>query len=140
VALICRQIIRKNLFDGVLVIGIPAHAALRIKHWYRLERLWLFRAQPVIAKLTKPQDLILTNTAEYPVLLYYLDRYGFTKDFDEASIADIEGFKKRGAGYFLTPVEGSWARHPEWAAYFSRHARLLEADKDFLFYSLNPDN
>lgn len=123
-------------FLAVLIIGIPVHAALRIKHWYRVERTYLFRAQPIVAAHTGPNDLLLTNTRETPVLLYYLDRYGFTVDLDHASPAEVDALLRQGPKLFITPVEGSWTRHPEWADFFAQRGRLLQQDPEYLLYEL----
>jgi len=121
---------------ATLILGIPVHAALRIKHWYRVERAYLFRAQPIVAAHTGPGDLILTNTRETPVLLYYLDRYGFAVDLDHARPAEVDALLRQGPKLFVTPIEGSWTRHPEWADFFAKRGRLLQKDPDYLIYEL----
>jgi len=52
-------------FLAVLVLGIPLHAGLRIKHWYRLEYPWVDQAREVIAGVSRPDDLVITNTGEH---------------------------------------------------------------------------
>ena len=123
---------------AILVLGIPVHAAFRIKHWYRVERTYLFRAQPIMAARTGLEDLVLTNTRETPVLLYYLDRYGFTVDLDHANTAEVDALLREGPKLFITPVEGSWTRHPEWAAFFAKRGRLIQEDPEYLIYDLRP--
>jgi 4-amino-4-deoxy-L-arabinose transferase-like glycosyltransferase len=124
----------RRLLAVILTLGIPIHAGFRIAHWYRLERLYLLRAAPRVQALSRPDDLFLTNTAEIPVLLYFLDRTGWARDLDEATPEDIEAMRARGVRFFFTPTAGSWTRHPQWNDYFRRHARLLDADPDYLLY------
>jgi len=121
----------------ILVIGIPLHAALRIKHWYRLERLWLFQAHDVLARISQPDDLVFTATAEHPVLLYYLDHYGYAADLNTASPQDIDRELAQGARWAVVPTEGAWTAHPEWAAFFARRGRLVYQDPEFLIYQLS---
>ncbi len=120
----------------VLVLAIPIHAGFRIKHWYRVERQWLFRARDVVARVSTPKDLWITNTAEDPVLLYYIDRYGFSVDCGDKGLTRMAGFKIRGAKFFLTPTEGNWSKHPEFAAYFNKTAKLLHTDPEFVIYQI----
>jgi hypothetical protein len=120
----------------ILILGIPLHAGLRIKHWYRWEYPWVFEAREKIAKLSQPDDLVITNTREHPVLLYYLDRYGFAPDLGGTGLDVLKTYRAKGARLFLTPVDETWIHHPEWNAYFKTHARLLEQTPDYLIYSL----
>ncbi len=121
---------------GILVLGIPVHAGLRIAHWYRWEYPWVFEARQVIAKLSGPEELVITNAREHPVLLYYIDRYGFSPDLGEVGFDALAGYQAKGAHLFLTPTDESWARHPEWKTYFAKHARLLHEDPRFRVYRL----
>lgn len=118
------------------VIGIPLHTALRIKHWYRWEYPWVFQAREVVGRMTAPEDLLITQTHEHPVLLYYLDRYGFAPALEETGLAVIPGYRALGARFFLTPVAENWETRPEWAAYFNAKGRLLYRDPDYLLYRL----
>jgi hypothetical protein len=98
----------------ILVLGIPLHAALRIAHWYSIDQAYLFRAKPVLNSFAKPDDLIYTNSREIPVLLYYLDHYGYS---------------------------GEWrylSSHPEWAAELRRRgAKCVVSDLDYVIYQLH---
>src|SRR5439155_7330705 len=102
-----------RLVMALLILGIPLHAGLRIVHWYRWEYPWAFEAQKKIAENSRPDDLIITNSREHPVLLYYLDHYGFSPDLEETGLDVLAGYRARGARLFLTPADESWARHPE---------------------------
>ncbi len=127
----------QRVLVAILVLGIPLHAALRIKHWYRVERTYLFRAQPLVNKWSGPNDLVLTNTLEVPVLLYYIDRNGYAVDLVAASAADIQNRLTPAVRLFLTPTEGSWSEHPEWARFFAEHGQLISDDPEYCLYRLN---
>ncbi|MFA5975325.1 MAG: glycosyltransferase family 39 protein [Elusimicrobiota bacterium] len=121
----------------LLILGIPVHAALRIKHWYRLERLWLYPAHDLLQRISHPGDLVLTNTRETPVLLYYIDRCGYCVNLDTASQVEVDQWLPK-VRFFLTPVEGSWTRHPEWAAFFEKRARRIRSDPEYCLYEVRP--
>ncbi len=121
----------------VLVLGIPIHTAFRIKHWYELEYPWVFQAREKIAALTTPQELIITNTREHPVLLYHLNRYGYAPELEETGLDVLKDYRIQGARIFLTPTAESWQRNPDFATFFEKHAKLLHTDPDYLIYRLN---
>jgi 4-amino-4-deoxy-L-arabinose transferase-like glycosyltransferase len=119
----------------LLVIGVPVHAALRIKHWYRLDRLWVFRARGVVARLSQPDDLVITNSPGIgPTINYHIDRYGWGVNLEDNGVSQIQMYRTQGARFFLTAVDPSWLQHPEWTTYFSQHAKLLYQDPEFLIY------
>jgi len=123
---------------GILVVGIPLHAALRIAHWYTLERLWLFDARRTLSNLSQPQDLVLTNTAEHPVLLYYLNHYGYAAALEEKTPADIDSILEHNVRFFVTPKEKRWEDHPEWRTYFETKGICVVEKPDYLIYQLRP--
>jgi 4-amino-4-deoxy-L-arabinose transferase-like glycosyltransferase len=120
----------------VLIAGIPVHAGLRIAHWYRWEYPWVFDARQKAAAHSGPNDLVITNTREHPVLLYYLDRYGFAPDLEETTTGVIPLYRSRGARLFITPADESWARHPELKAYFDARGTQVEQTPDYRIYVL----
>jgi hypothetical protein len=122
----------------ILVAGIPLHSALRIAHWYTLERLWVFDAKVRLNMISRPNDLVLTNTAEHPVLLYYLDRYGYAQALEQTTPAAINDILNRNVRFFITPREERWEANPEWHAYFSRRGYTVVEKPDYLIYLLNP--
>jgi hypothetical protein len=81
---------------------------------------------------------VITNTREHPVLLYYINRYGFSPDLEETGLSVMDSYRAAGARFFLTPTGEAWSRHPEWAAYFGQNARLVHLDIDYLLFELNP--
>jgi hypothetical protein len=118
----------------VLALAVPVHAALRIKHWYRLERSYLFRAHEVFQTISRPKDLVFTNTPEGPVLLYYIDRSGYSGDLGDLGWGALGIYRARGVRFFLTPIEGSWSVHPQWAREILAQASLVHRDHEYLIY------
>jgi hypothetical protein len=120
----------------LLIIGMPIHTALRIRHWYKLEYPWVSEARAIVAKYAQPNELIITNTAEHPVLLYHLDRYGFAPDLEETGLDVVKTYRAQGARVFFTPTYENWARVPALKDYFDRNARLVYSNPNFLIYLL----
>ncbi len=126
----------RKLAFWILIISIPLHAGLRIKHWYRLERGWLFRAREVVAKLSRPQDLILPITTEPPVLLYYIDRYGYAMNLKATASQDIEQRRCQDARFVLVPTDTRWSDYPRWAESLVQRGRLIHRDPEFVLYEV----
>jgi hypothetical protein len=122
---------------ALLIIGIPIHTALRIKHWYRLEYPWVFEARDVLAHYSGRGDLVITNSSEHPVLLYHLHRYGFSPALEELGLDVLQTYRANGARLFLTPADEGWGRHPEWKAWVDQRAELLHQTPDYLLYRLH---
>lgn len=118
----------------VLVAAVPVHSVLRVKHWYRTERLFVFEAKKTIDALGRPDDLVLTVTKELPVYLYYLDRRGWAAHLPEHSTASMDALIAKGARWALIPIEDAWRNHSQWSHYFTRRGRLTRAETDFLLY------
>lgn len=110
---------------GVLIIGIPVHAALRIKEWYRVEYPYLTEARQILAKVSRPEDLVLVVTHEVAVPLYYVDRYGYGMEPGNWQPADLDAMIRRGVRFVLIPIEDNAKRLPDlFAAMASRGTRL----------------
>jgi len=120
----------------ILLIGIPVHAGFRIQHWYHIERTYLFRAEPVLAQISRPNDLVVTLTRESPVMLYYLNRYGYFGELPYLTPQGMDELLSRDVRFVVVPVDEHWTSRPEWATYFRRKARLAHADPEFLIYEL----
>jgi hypothetical protein len=120
----------------ILLIGIPIHTLLRIHQWYRIERTYLFRAHDELARRGKPDDLILTNTSEHPVLLYYLDRYGFAMPFEQSTPGQVDQTLARGVRFVLTPKEPRWTDHPEWQAFLEKRGSRVVDDPEYQLYEI----
>ncbi len=124
-----------RLLAVLLVLAIPSHAALRIRHWYTVERTYLFRAREVVAQISQPQDLFFTNTDEHPVLLYYIDRYGYVGRMNSMTREQqVDALSK--VRFALTPVDDLWKENSDWAAFLNRQGKLIHADTDYLIYEI----
>ena len=121
----------------VLVLGIPAHAALRIKHWYRLDYPYLSHVRETLSRVARPEDLILVATHEKPVHLYYLDRYGYSVGPATWTPATVDAFVARGARFVLVPLEDNPRRLAEWRTYLSGKGRVVEENQDYWLYRMD---
>lgn len=98
---------RKRALAGVLLLalGVPLHAALRVKHWYRLSHSFLLGLAPAVARLSGPGDLFLCNERASSLYLFYIRRRGWSWDLEEAGTArlgEVDAVIRRGARFFLT--------------------------------------
>lgn len=106
---------RRNLaFAGLtfLLIAIPAHSALRIGHWYGQGFAYLEGAGKAAAAVSAPEDLFFTNCQAASVLLYYLDRRGWTYELDkDPGLADgiVEEHIAKGARFIASEKRGLFA-------------------------------
>ncbi|MCM2303271.1 MAG: glycosyltransferase family 39 protein [Elusimicrobia bacterium] len=75
---------RALAFSGLalLVLAIPAHSALRISHWYRQGFEFVAGAGKAAAAVSAGDDPFLTNCQASSVLLYYLNRRGWSGELD----------------------------------------------------------
>lgn len=97
---------------AVLAVSVPVHAALRIPHWYRQGFSFVGRAAEGAAAVSSRDDLFLTNCMASSVLLYYLDRRGWSDELDShPAIADakIEEFRAKGAVFIASEKKGLFA-------------------------------
>ncbi len=117
-----------------LLLSIPIHAALRIKHWYRLDEKWVLRAALQAAKISTPQDLFYINSSNQPFHLYHLKRKGWVRPIESMSDLDLR-LLPQVARFYLTPNYADWNAHQ---VYFKEHFKLLVEDPDFLIYDLRP--
>jgi 4-amino-4-deoxy-L-arabinose transferase-like glycosyltransferase len=74
----------------LLVISVPVHAALRIRHWYHNGYPYLNHAGEAAAAVSKPADLFVCNERTSSVFLYYLDRKGWAWSVKEAGVQKSE--------------------------------------------------
>lgn len=105
-----------------LLVAIPAHSALRISHWYRQGYEYLEGAGKAAAAVSAPEDLFFTNCQASSVLLYYLDRRGWSSEFkfeDPARLDDLlRMYHQKGARFvasekrelFAEPDGAMWKR------------------------------
>jgi hypothetical protein len=120
---------------ALFVSAIPVHSFFRIAHWYKPDNAWVFRAHDALIAISAPDDLILVNTNEPPVFIYYLDRYGYTVDLETAEAVDPD--KMQAARFFVTPLRGRWSRDSKWPDYFSRNGQRVHQDPEFEIFKLN---
>ncbi len=88
---------------SLLIVSVPAHCALRIKHWYNQSNTELFLAGKAASAVSSRGDLFLTDSSAPSVLLYYLDRQGWGIPFkykgpDEFDL--VEKHASKGAKFF----------------------------------------
>ncbi len=119
---------------GFLLLGMPVHAALRIKHWYRIEYDYLAQAKSTLDKDGNSTGLVLVVTHEKPEHLYYLDRYGYALQPADWKREDLETMQKNGVQYILVPKEDNKLRLTEWPAATKGLATLLEENDSYLLY------
>ncbi len=105
---------RKNravAFAGLalLIVAIPAHSALRISRWYRQGFEFLEGAGKAAASVSARSDLFYANCQAPSVLLYYLDRRGWSGELDaQAMNAEkiIEAHRAEGARFIASEKRG----------------------------------
>ena len=105
---------------AALLISIPLHSALRIGHWYKQGFGYLAGAGAAAAAVSKPSDLFYTNCQASSVLLYYLDRRGWSSELalqpaadkllDEAAADGARFMASEKLGLFAEPDGAMWKR------------------------------
>ncbi len=120
----------------LLILGIPLHAALRIKHWYRLEYSYLSQAHDTLAKISRPTDLVLVVTHEIPQHLYYLDRYGYGIEPATWHKEDVQQMIACGVRYIFIPVDDNRKRLTEWKSLLSRQWQRIEETPDYILFEI----
>ncbi len=97
----------------LLVLSVPVHAALRVGHWYRQGYEYMARAGEAAAAVSRPGDLFFTNSAAPSVLLYSLDRRGWSEEFSLYTPAEdrtmIERRAAEGARFLASEKKGLFA-------------------------------
>ncbi|MBI4061489.1 MAG: glycosyltransferase family 39 protein [Elusimicrobia bacterium] len=110
---------------ALLLVSIPAHSALRIRRWYRQGFEYLEGAGRAAAAVSAPSDLFLTNCQASSVLLYYLDRRGWSSEFDmrpETAAATVDEYAAKGARFLASEKRGLFAE-PDGALWRRLRAR-----------------
>ncbi len=117
---------------ALLVVAVPVHAALRIGHWYRQGLEYLAGAGKAANAVSGPRDLFFTNDVAPSVLLYYMDRRGWSEEFGLYSVDQDMGFVARrvgeGAKFLASPKTGMFAE-PDgamWKIFRARSAPLWD--------------
>lgn len=123
-----------------LALGMPLHAALRIHHWYRWSFPYLLNLKPAVERVSGPDDLFLCNERASSLVLYFIDRKGWSWSLGERGLEGLPQVDEaiaRGAKYFLTGKEGVF-RDPEnpIAAAFLRRFPVVHDDANVLIFRL----
>lgn len=129
---------------AALVAAVPAHAALRVGHWYRQGFQYLGRAGEAAAAASRPGDLFFTNSMAPSLLLYYLDRRGWSEEFSGYTPAELSVLIDRrardGARFIASEKAGLFAE-PDgelWKRFRARSAPLWD-DGSLVIFPLAPD-
>jgi hypothetical protein len=128
---------------ALLVVAVPVHAALRIGHWYRQGFQYLGRAGEAASATSRRDDLFFTNSMAPSLLLYCLDRRGWSEEFstyrDDLS-ALIERRTREGARFIASEKAGLFAE-PDgvlWKRFRARSAPLWD-DGSLVIFPLAAD-
>lgn len=120
----------------VLLIGIPVHAGLRIKHWYRIEYGYLADAKVTLDAQGTPNDLVLVMTHEKPQHLYYLDRYGYALEPEQWTPADLDGMRAKSVRWVLVPVADNRSRLEDWTQAMKSRGSLARETSEYRLYRM----
>jgi (2Fe-2S) ferredoxin len=121
-----------------LLAAIPAHSALRIGHWYKQGYEFLGGAAKAADAVSARTDLFLTNCQAPSVLLYYLDRRGWSDELDmQPSIADkiVDDHIAKGARFIASEKRGMFAE-PDgsmWKRFRARGAPVWDDGRLVIF-------
>lgn len=123
-----------------LVLAIPAHAALRIGHWYKQGYAFTARAGEAAAAVSAKDDLFYTNCQASSVLLYYLDRRGWSDELDvQPTLADglVDDAAGKGAKFVASEKRGLFAE-PDGAMWkrFSKKGKPVWDDGALVIFRL----
>jgi len=117
----------------LLVLAVPLHAGLRIKHWYRCEEKWVVEARAVVEKISLSTDLFYIDAPDHPFFLYHLHRKGFTQSLYPYGSIFFEETIAQGLKYYFIPGKKSAAlEDPN----FLNRFRLLHEAQNFVIYEL----
>jgi len=122
----------------LLVLAVPVHAGLRIKHWYNTSYAYLKNAQKAADQVSSPEDLFVCNERASSVYLYYLNRRGWSWDLAEAGekrLGEIDDKIRQGAKYYMTHKNQDFKNRSGALAqyYFSRFPVIYDADEILIF-------
>ena len=97
---------------ALLVLSVPIHAALRIKHWYRINYPFLINAEAAADKISSRGDLFITNHAADSLFLFHLHRRGWGYDPEKDGSDPLDFIRRKipeGAKFFATEKAGPFA-------------------------------
>ncbi|UPT73695.1 MAG: hypothetical protein M0D55_17875 [Elusimicrobiota bacterium] len=120
-----------------LVLSIPAHAAGRIGHWYKQGFDFTSRAGEAAAAVSGPDDLFYTNCQASSVLLYYLDRRGWSDELDvQPDLAGglVDRAAAKGARFIASEKRGLFAEGGAmWKRFRAKGAPVWDDGKLVIF-------
>jgi 4-amino-4-deoxy-L-arabinose transferase-like glycosyltransferase len=124
----------RSFFFFILLLGIPVHTGLRIRHWYNVEYGYLSSAKKTLDVSGDYTSLVLVATHEKPQHLYYLDRYGYGVVPELWTPAEVDALLAKGVKFILIPKFDNQKVMQQWVKYLPRKAALLEDHPDYLLY------
>ncbi|MDO8733844.1 MAG: hypothetical protein Q7K21_01635, partial [Elusimicrobiota bacterium] len=126
----------KKIFLTFLILTIPLHSFLRIRKWYKLDDMWLFRAKEVVNKISLTDDIFLCNSRALPIQLYHIHRKGFARDFRNTGLEEIKNFVGCGTDFLLTAKDERWQNDSEITKYFSKNYPVIYEEQEFKIFDL----
>lgn len=130
---------KRRVLAALLILGMPVHAALRIKHWYNQNYAVLAGAAKAADKVSAPGDLFIANERAGSVYLFYLKRRGWSWDIAEsgqAKLPEVDARIALGAKYFVTQKAGVFAdKESLYVKWFARFPVVYDED-GLLVYKL----
>lgn len=128
---LCRSFNWTKVLFILLVLSMPIHAFLRIRHWYDLTEFWVLRAKVVANQLSKREDLFYIYAEDQPFYLYHLARKGFTHSRHPYGSGRFKEALNKGIKFFLVPGE---LKMEEKDPLFLEQFNLVYRDLDFSIY------
>lgn len=125
---------------ALLLLAVPAHTALRIGHWYKQGYEFLGRAGEAAAAVSAPSDLFFTNCSAESVILYYLDRRGWTAELEldpAGAGAIVDGYAAKGVRFIASEKRGLFSE-PDGALWkrFRSHGKPVWDDGKLVIFPL----
>ncbi len=96
----------------LLLLAIPVHSALRISHWYRQGFDFVNGAGKAADAVSAQDDLFFTNCQASSVLLYYLNRRGWSGELNKQPMNAalmIDDYAAQGARFIASEKRGLFA-------------------------------
>lgn len=125
----------------LLVLSIPVHAGLRIKHWYGITHPFLVHAQKAADAVSAPDDLFIGNERGASVFLYHLHRKGWSWDLSEQGLERLNWIDEKiklGARFYATGKDSAFSEPAgPFHKYFRRFPVVYDQD-GILIYRLTP--
>jgi hypothetical protein len=134
----------------LLVSSFTALAFWCVQPLYQSSAAQLRDAGLELKKVTPPDALIVAADMGDPTIFYYAERRGWhfpendaiyngTPDDSEQAIENLERLRRRGATHFVFTRNTFWwpQSYPEFVAYLTNNAKILESTPEFRIYELS---